>query len=173
VKNGEDDDLIILNNIENSIREPSKQNTTNISMDLGKGERMMLNQYQRILSRANEIHSQSLALLFVPKVGIREVGFGFGPKDNLSGHPRFRMRFLIWLQGDPREGFFRKDARRRSNSFFWEAVNLMALGAAAILSQMSSTRRIRSGILSFKAVASKAFLVMTQNIILGLIQQVG
>jgi len=163
MKHGEDYETMFFDDVENPIRESAEKHSPDLFMDAGGSQRKPFQRGQASIRGPYEINAQSRALFFVPEVGVREIPFGFRPKDNLHAQMRRRIRFLTSGQAEPAEGFFRKAISRRSNSSFCDEVRLMAFGKAAMLSHKSSTRRSLSEMFSFRTSAKDTSLFMASK----------
>ncbi len=163
MKNSQNHNMTLLNDIEDPIRESPKQRSSDCIVDRSRGQRKAFDERKAGIHRAQEINAEAGVLFFVPKIGIREICFGLRPNDHLHDQARLRIFFLTSAQGEPADGSFLKAARRRSSSSRWPGVSLMAFGKAATLSQRSSTRSIRSEMFSFNTSAKDTFLLMDQK----------
>ena len=107
---------------------------------------------QRFIDAVHELSVEIVSLASVPLTGFGDfvVGFGSEPNDHLS-YRDFMNSALISSQVRPWRGLAVTDAMRRSSSCRCPSVNSNAWFSMAIVSQISSTRRIRSAMLSFRA----------------------
>jgi len=112
MENGKDNNMLLMNGIENPIRESAEKHSPDSFVDAGGSQRKPFQRGQASVHGPYEINAQSRALFFVPEVGVREIPFGFRPKDNLHVQPRRKIRFLTSDQGEPAVGSLRKAFRR-------------------------------------------------------------
>jgi hypothetical protein len=92
--------------------------------------------------------AKSPALSFVPSSRFGEVRFRLRQDDQRQTHESPQTRDLTSSQLDPASGLASWAMSRRSSSSIWASVSGTSSGSVAMLSQISSTSKMRSSTLS-------------------------
>ncbi len=145
MKNGEHDDALPMNSVEDSVREPACEHSTVLAMEFVIRFRIGANGFDGTVHLSKELLPETGTLLVVPPECRKGVGLSFGPDDELDAHPLRKIRARTSAQGDPADGSSSNASQRRSSSSRSLSESSSASGAAAMLSQMASTKRSRSG----------------------------
>src|SRR5206468_972759 len=107
-KTGKNNNGISVNQVEQTIRKPPHESSSDLSVHARKCQGVTLNRNEAGVNGEKKLSPQTGASFFIPSKRVGEVGFGFGPKDNFESHPRFRILFLTSAHGEPAAGFLRK-----------------------------------------------------------------
>src|SRR5207302_8271520 len=126
MKTSENDNCSLMNKVEKFIGKATKESPTDLFMNAWKAKGVALRGEQAGVHRTQEFCPQPRPYFLIPQIGVGQIRLGFGPKNDLEGHPRLRILFLTSDQGEPVEGFLRKTFSRRLSSSFWEDVSFTA-----------------------------------------------
>jgi hypothetical protein len=76
-------------------------------VNAGIKDRSPLNRKKSHLDTSQELHAESLGLVFVPKVGVSNIRLGLWEKEGWLSHFRMRIDCLTCSQLSPESGFWR------------------------------------------------------------------
>src|SRR6266581_7577806 len=126
-----------------------EERTANASSNFGK---------QNVES-IDEFDAETVELFFVPFVRFANFLYRAIRNPQPVRHVPRKIRVRTSSQGDPASGSASNSARRRSSSAFSSSDIGTASGTAAMLSQINSTRRIRSAMGSSRIWATEIWLI--------------
>src|ERR1700687_443128 len=147
---------------ENTVREVCEKSTSNSWKDLGVDTRRLLDLLELRCESRQEVGPQTGQLFLIPLESLPGLALSPGRDNQAVRHARWRMRLRTSSQGDPASGSASKSARRRFSSAFSSSGIETASGTAAMLSQRSSTRRMRSATgNSSRSATGMLFMILT------------
>jgi len=154
MENRNENNVVSSGNVEDTKREAPNQSTPQVSVDMGMQPRVLLDHSERIVERRAKLQTQSSSLLVVPRCRFGNITFSFWAKDEPLAHFPRQIRSRTSAQIEPVSGFFSRLSSRRSSSAFCSSDSSSASGVSAMLSQITSTSRIRSGTGSWRTSSS-------------------